>query len=386
MRTIIRFAGFMSFFFLGFLAVNYTIFYGTYTLFGVEPGLGFYTLLVIAAVSYPLAAMIERVVSNNYTRVFYTAASSWMGISFYVLTFMAVYWILSIFIKIPGEAAGTIIIVLSALLSGYSLINSSRIDIKHVKIPLKGLERQVKAVQLSDIHIGSIRNSEYLEEVVEKTNKLDPEVVFITGDMVDGSARLHTHTFNAINKLKAPVFFIMGNHETYEGLDEVLRVLNGVKMKILRDQKVEFNGIQIIGVEYSFERNHMKNVLSKVDLDPSKPSIVLYHTPTELETTADAGVGLQLSGHTHAGQMLPFNYLVRLMFRYMNGIYKYKDTYLYVSPGTGTWGPPMRLGSRCEITALDLEASKPKTNPKESLMKYKKINQWHSKKLLETQK
>ena len=130
----------------------------------------------------------------------------------------------------------------------------------------------------------------------------------------------------------------------------------------------------------------MKNVLSKDDLDPSKPPIVLYHTPTELEATADAGVGLQLSGHTHAGQMLPFNYLVRLMFRYMNGIYKYKDTYLYVSPGTGTWGPPMRLGSRCEITALDLEASKPKTNPKESLMKYKKINQWHSKKLLKTPK
>ncbi|UTB33633.1 MAG: metallophosphoesterase [Methanobacterium sp. ERen5] len=340
------------------MAVNYTIFYGTYTLFGVEPGLGFYTLLVIAAVSYPLAAMIERVVSNNYTRVFYTVASSWMGISFYVLTVMAVYWLLSIFIKIPGEVAGTIIIVLSALLSGYSLINSGHIDIKHVNIPLNGLERKVRAVQLSDIHIGSIRNSEYLEEVVEKTNKIDPELVLITGDMVDGSARLHTHTFNAINQLKAPVFFIMGNHETYEGLDEVLRVLRGVKMKILRDQMVEFNGIQIIGVEYSFERNHMKNVLSKVDIDQSKPSIVLYHTPTELEATADAGVGLQLSGHTHAGQMLPFNYLVRLMFRYMNGMYKYKDTYLYVSPGTGTWGPPMRLGSRCEITVLDLEASK----------------------------
>jgi predicted MPP superfamily phosphohydrolase len=376
----------MSVFFLGFLAVNYAIFYGTYALFGVEPGLGFYTLLVIAAVSYPLAAMIERVVSNDYTRIFYTAASSWMGISFYVLTFMAIYWIISIFIKIPGEVAGIIIIGLSAILSGYSLLNSGRIDIKNVKIPLTGLESEIRAVQLSDIHIGSIRNSEYLEKVVEKTNEINPEVVLITGDMVDGSARLHTHTFNAINQLKAPVFFIMGNHETYEGLDEVLRVLKDVKMKILRDQMVEFNGIQIIGVEYSFERNHMKNVLSKIGIDPSKPSIVLYHTPTELEATSDAGVGLQLSGHTHAGQMLPFNYLVRLMFKYMKGIYKYKDTYLYVSPGTGTWGPPMRLGSRCEITIVDLESSKPKTNPKERLMKYKKINQWHSKKLLETQK
>lgn len=355
MRTIIRFAGFMSVFFLGFLAVNYTIFYGTYALFGVEPGIGFYTLLIIAAVSYPLAAIIERLVSNNITRIFYTLASSWMGISFYVLTFMAFYWVVSFFIKIPGEMAGIILIGLSALLSGYSLLNSNSLRIKHVKIPLKGLKNGVKAVQLSDIHIGSIRNSGYLEKVVEKTNELNPEVVFITGDMVDGSARLHTHTFSAINKLEVPVFFIMGNHETYEGLDEVLKVLKGVNMEILRDQMVEFNGIQIIGVEYSFERNHMEKVLSKIKLDQNKPSIVLYHTPTELEATADAGVGLQLSGHTHAGQMLPFNYLVRLMFRYMSGIYKYKGTYLYVSPGTGTWGPPMRLGSRCEITVIDLE-------------------------------
>lgn len=357
MRTIIRFAGFMSVFFLGFLAVNYTIFYGTYALFGVEPGLGFYTLLVIAAVSYPLAAMIERVVSNNLTRIFYTLASAWMGISFYVLTFMAIYWIVSFFIKIPGEMAGIIIIGLSAILSGYSLLNSNYLEVKQVKIPLKGLKRGVKAVQLSDIHIGSIRNSGYLEKVVEKTNEIDPEVIFITGDMVDGSAKLHTHTFSAINKLKAPVFFIIGNHETYEGLDEVFRVLNHVDMKILRDQMVEFNGIQIIGVEYSFERNHMERVLSKINFDRDKPSIVLYHTPTELEAAAAAGVGLQLSGHTHAGQMLPFNYLVRLMFRYMNGIYKNKDTYLYVSPGTGTWGPPMRLGSRCEITIIDLDGA-----------------------------
>jgi uncharacterized protein len=358
MRTIIRFVGFMSVFFLGFLAVNYTIFYGTYVLFGVEPGLGFYTFLIIAAISYPLAAMIEKVVSNNFTRIFYTLASAWMGISFYLLTIMGIYWIVSFFIKIPGEMAGIIIITISAVLSGYSILNSNYIEVKELKIPLKGLKRGFKAVQLSDIHIGSIRNSGYLNKVVEKTNEIDPEVIFITGDMVDGSAKLHTHTFSAINKLKAPVFFIIGNHEAYEGLDEVFRVLNGVDMEILRDQMVEFNGIQIIGVEYSFERNHMETVLSKIKLDPDKPSIVLYHTPTELVASAEAGIGLQLSGHTHAGQMLPFNYLVRLMFRYMKGIYKYKDTYLYVSPGTGTWGPPMRLGSRCEITIIDLDVAK----------------------------
>jgi len=102
----------------------------------------------------------------------------------------------------------------------------------------------------------------------------------------------------------------------------------------------------------------MENVLSSLKIDMEKPSIMLYHLPREIKTVAKAGIGLQLSGHTHAGQMFPFNYLVRLMFKYMHGIYKYDGTYLHVSSGTGTWGPPMRLGSRCEITVIILKSGK----------------------------
>jgi uncharacterized protein len=355
MRTILRFAGFMSVFFIGFLIVNYFIFYGIANLFSITPGYIFYTLLIIAVISYPLSAMIERVVSNTATRIFYTGASAWMGVSFYLLTFIIIYSLISLLFKIPSEIAGIIIVTVTGILSIYSLINSLYLNINEIEIPLNHLKNDMKVVQLSDIHIGSIRNSSYIEKIVEKTNKIDPEIVFITGDMVDGSARLHTNTFNAINKLKAPVFFITGNHETYEGLDEVFRVLRNTNMKVLRDEMVECKDIQIIGVEYSFEPNHMANVLGKLNINIEKPSIILYHLPRELKTVAKAGIGLQLSGHTHAGQMFPFNYLVRLMFRYMHGIYKYDGTYLHVSPGTGTWGPPMRLGSRCEITVINLK-------------------------------
>jgi hypothetical protein len=358
MRTIIRFAGFMSVFFIGFLIVNYFIFYGIASLFSIKPGYIFYFLLIIAVISYPVAAMIERVVSNTATRIFYTGASAWMGISFYLLTFIIIYFLLSLVFKIPNEIAGIIIVAFTGILSAYSLINSLYLNINEIDIPLSHLKDDMKVVQLSDIHIGSIRNSSYLEKIVEKTNKIDPEIIFITGDMVDGSARLHTNTFNAINKLKAPVFFITGNHETYEGLDEVFRVLRNTHMMVLRDEMVECNGIQVIGVEYSFELNHMENVLSSLKIDMEKPSIMLYHLPREIKTVAKAGIGLQLSGHTHAGQMFPFNYLVRLMFKYMHGIYKYDGTYLHVSSGTGTWGPPMRLGSRCEITVIILKSGK----------------------------
>jgi uncharacterized protein len=359
MRTILRFAGFMSVFFLGFLAVNYFIFYGVAELFNIHPGYIFYSLLILAVISYPVAAMIERVISNTITRIFYTGASAWMGISFYLLTFIAIYWLLSLVFNIPKEIAGIIIISITSVLSIYSLLNILYLNVKEIEIPLNHLKQDMKVIQLSDIHIGSIRNSSYMERIVNKTNEINPEIVFITGDMVDGSARLHTNTFNSINKLNAPVFFITGNHETYEGLDEVFRVLRNTDMRILRDEMVECNGIQIIGVEYTFEYNHMEKVLSKLKINDEKPSIMLYHLPRELKTVANAGIGLQLSGHTHAGQMFPFNYLVRLMFPYMHGIYTYEGTYLYVSPGTGTWGPPMRLGSRCEITVINLKGDEP---------------------------
>src|SRR5664280_655038 len=116
MRTILRFAGFMSVFFFGFLAVNYCIFYGIAALFKIQPGYIFYLLLILAVISYPLAAIIERVVSNTYTRIFYTGASAWMGISFYLLTFIIIYSLLSLVFKIPGEIAGIVIVGLTGIL------------------------------------------------------------------------------------------------------------------------------------------------------------------------------------------------------------------------------------------------------------------------------
>ena len=360
MRRILQFASFLSFFFVGFLALNYFVFYGMAFLLGISQNIIFYILMFIAAASYPAATLIEKTVSNNLTRIFYAAASAWMGISFYLLFFLVIYGILSFFIKIPHETAGIIIGILTLALSIYSIVNSLFLDTKEINIPITGLNEDLKVVQLSDIHIGSIRNSGYMEKIVAETNKLKPDIVLITGDMVDGSARLHTHTFKAINDLNAPVFFVTGNHDFYEGLDEVFRVLKDIKIKMLRNEMVECCGLQIIGVNYSFEKDHLEKALSKLDINNEKPSVLLYHLPRGLKTVNEAGVDLQLSGHTHNGQMFPFNFLVKLMFPYMNGIYEYNGaqlkTFLYVSAGTGTWGPPMRLGSRCEITLINLRS------------------------------
>lgn len=356
MPRIIQYVMFISLFFAGFLVLNYYVFFGMYFLLDLPMTNGFYLIMLVAALSYPVSTIFERIMSNNITRIFYSAASAWMGISFYLLFLLIIYLALSFFVQMPRTTVGILIILLTALISGYSIYNSYLLKIKEIKIPIKGLHADLKVVHLSDIHIGSIRNSGYMRRIVNETNKLNPDVVFITGDVVDGSAKLHKHTFKDIDRLNSPVFFVTGNHELYEGIGEVFRVLGGTKLRILRNEVVEFNQIQVVGVEYSFERNHLKNTLKRLEIDKDKPSILLYHLPKGLKESNEAGIDLQLAGHTHNGQMIPFNFLVKLMFPYISGLYEYKGTKLYVSPGTGTWGPPMRLGSNCEITLIKLKA------------------------------
>jgi Predicted phosphohydrolases len=356
MRRIIQYAMFISLFFMGFLVLNYYVLYGMSFLLGLPVNNTFYAVLVVASISYPLATLIERIVSNDFTRIFYTLASAWMGISFYLLFMLIIYLLLSFFVPLPREGVGIVIIALTTIISAYSLYNSYLLKITEIEIPLKGLKQDIKAVHLSDIHIGSIRNSGYMERIVAETNRIDPDVVFITGDMVDGSARLHKHTFKAIDSLNAPAFFVTGNHEIYEGLEEVFRVLGGTKLKILQGEVVEFRGVQVIGVGYSHQGDHLKNTLSSIKIQDEKPSILLYHLPVGLEEVSAAGIDLQLSGHTHNGQMIPFNFLVKIMFPYISGFYEYNGTQLYVSQGTGTWGPPMRLGSRCELVVIQLKS------------------------------
>lgn len=348
---------FISLFFIGFLVLNYYLFFGLSFLLNLPRDIVFYIIMLIAAISYPLATIMERISSNIFTRIFYTAASAWMGISFYLLFFLIIYLVVSFFFQVPRKTAGVVMVLLTIIISAYAIYNSYILKVNKIKIPIKGLKEDLHLVQLSDIHIGSIRNSGYMERIVTETNKLDPDVVLITGDMVDGSARLHKHTFKAINRFKVPSFFVTGNHETYEGLGEVFRVLEGTNLRILMEEIVEFKGIHIIGVGYSFEKGHLNNSLSRLDIKTGKPSILLYHLPRELKSANEAGVDLQLSGHTHNGQIIPFNFLVKLMFPYISGLYEYKGTQLYVSQGTGTWGPPMRLGSNCEITSIILKAS-----------------------------
>jgi len=356
MNRIVQMAIFMSVFFFGFLALNYFIFSTMGALFDLS-SMTVYSLIFLFALSYPAASILERTISHVITRVFYAIASAWMGISFFIIILLLSYEVLNFIINIPSFTAGISIIVIASVISAYAIVNSLYFEIKEVKIYIANLKKDIRIVQLSDMHIGSIRNSGFIKKIVEKTNALNPDIVLITGDTADGSAKLHPYMFDAIDDLKCPVFLGIGNHDVYEGLENVIKVLKTTKINVLRDEIVEFEGLQIIGVDYSLERNYLKKILPQIEIDKFKPSILMYHVPTEVDVAAETGIDLQISGHTHKGQFFPFSILGRLVFPYFNGLYNYKGTQLYVTQGTGTWGPPMRLGSKNEITLINLKKS-----------------------------
>ena len=211
----------------------------------------------------------------------------------------------------------------------------------------------MRLVQLSDIHVGSV-GAGFLKRVVEKTNALGADAVLITGDLMDPRGSFELDGFSVLNEIKAPVFFVTGNHERYADLDRVGELLKKTKMRWLRNESVELEGLQIIGIDDGESKDQVAKRLDGIDFEPEKFSVLMYHRPDGFEAAAERGVGLMLAGHTHNGQIFPFNFVVRLYFKRLKGLFKHKGSYLYVCPGTGTWGPRMQLASAREIVLINL--------------------------------
>jgi predicted MPP superfamily phosphohydrolase len=211
---------------------------------------------------------------------------------------------------------------------------------------------------MSDLHLGTIKNEKFLKKISTKINNLNPDIVLITGDLIDGTAPLSDNIIKKIDKIKSPIYYVIGNHEIYDGLERIIKIISKTKIKPLRDKAISFKGLQIIGLDYlegvKLEDNLLETKLSRIKLNKNKPSILLYHSPLNINKLNDLGIDLQLAGHTHGGQIFPFHLLVRLAFRNYRGLHKFKRTTQYISEGTGTWGPTMRVLSSSEIALINL--------------------------------
>jgi len=263
----------------------------------------------------------------------------------------------------------------SGLLGAFSLWNGLRqVAVKPLTVMLNRLPKSLdglKIVQITDLHIGPIIGGEWLRQIVDKVNALKPDIIVVTGDLVDGSIERLGHLVAPIADLTAPlgVYFITGNHEYYHGVEPWCAHLAGLGLRVLRNERVsivagaERDSFDLAGVDdwssrrFSDQGPDLTKALA--GRDPDKALVLLAHQPAAIDEAAAHGVDLQLSGHTHGGQIWPFNYAVYLQQPYLEGLHRHRDTssQIYVSSGTGFWGPPMRFGTSSEITDITLRST-----------------------------
>ncbi|MEX3932027.1 metallophosphoesterase [Paraburkholderia phymatum] len=266
--------------------------------------------------------------------------------------------------------SATAVPLLALLSTAVGFVNARRrARVVSIDVPIDDLPRALDGftiVQISDIHVGPTIKRGYVDAIVDAVNRLKPDLIAVTGDVVDGSVeRLSEHT-RPLSRLSARhgAYLVTGNHEYYSGADAWIAEFQRLGLRVLLNEHVvvEHDGAQavIAGVtDYTaghFDPTHRSDPAAALEGAPGDVLIrvLLAHQPRTAEAAADAGFTLQLSGHTHGGQFFPWNFAVRLQQPFVAGLSRLDNLWVYTSRGTGYWGPPKRLGAPSEITRLRL--------------------------------
>ncbi|MSS75038.1 metallophosphoesterase [Candidatus Pacearchaeota archaeon] len=354
MKRSLQLLGVITVFVTIFFLFHYYVFSTFADLFGFSKNRGFYGLILACVVAYPLAAFFERKKSTLFTRSFYFLSCLWMGALFIGVWLVLLFQIVSVFIGFSPFLSGSILMVLDIGLVLFGFINARHVRLREVVLSSRKLRKSLRIVQLSDIHLGTINLAPFLEKLVVRTNRLNPDIVVITGDLVDGSAPVSSTMLQSLNDIRAPVFYVIGNHEIYDGLEGVLRILRKTKVRVLRNEIVKHAGIQIAGVDFYEGTQEVISHIKRLKFSKYFFTLLLNHAPTGFPEAVRQGVDLELSGHTHGGQLFPFTLFVRLTYRYVRGLHSLQGSHIFISQGVGTWGPPLRLGTSSEMTLVTL--------------------------------
>jgi predicted MPP superfamily phosphohydrolase len=329
-------------------------------------------VLFVLAFSFIAAALLSFRFYNPLVAVLYRFAAVWLGFLNYLflaacLTWLVWYvWLVSGLSTNPAATrpliAGAFAAV--AFLTGvYGMFNARRIRVRRIAISLPGLPESWhgrKAVLITDLHLGNINGVRFCRRIVALATGLHPDIVFIPGDLFDG-------TMANLDKLVAPfkeltppfgIYFSTGNHEEFAGKEHYVEAAARAGMKVLNNEKVTVDGLHVAGVPDGDSHSpiRLRATLEGLRLSPGEASILLNHVPSRLPIAERAGVSLQLSGHTHVGQLFPFNWLTRRVFgKFTHGLHHFGAMQVYTSSGAGTWGPPMRVGTHPEIVLFEFE-------------------------------
>ena len=373
--------------------------------------------LGVLSLTFVTASLLGWYFHNPVVRLYYVIAAVWLGLSSYLLWASLLCWIAWGFSALLhlGWALQRIADVLfsAALLSTiYGIANAAWLRVVRVNVQLPNLPPQWRgrtAALVTDTHLGHVRNGRFIRRVVRKLSALEPDIVFLAGDVYDGTAAdfeklaqpweqfisaaeqegyredaeapgkrgkneraSYSRYPSAANARKdygyeaavlegdpfLGVYYILGNHEEFYSHSEFLPPLMRAGVRLLNNEKIEIDGLQLVGVHYrdAINAESYREVLRSMRLDRDRPSILLLHAPVRLAVAEEEGISLQLSGHTHGGQFFPYNWVARRVWgKFIHGLQRLGNLQIFTSYGAGTWGPPLRVATRPELVLLRFE-------------------------------
>ncbi len=362
------------------IVVYFTFFYRS-QIFGVnlqKGGIAFVLILLIFSATFPI---LHSKFHLPYVLDFILAVS--LGAGFLLFVGAICYYIIVLFpfIFIPEHRFWDIapyikqlVFIVSILVIFFSIYKGTfeKIALVNQNIFIKNLKVPLKIVQISDLHINTLSTKRNIQNVINLANSQNADAIVLTGDIIDYRLQEIEDKVDLLKNLRARdgIYYILGNHEMFHSATNILNKLKTFGWTILNNASVSIKVndnrvLNVVGIpDYTSER-----FLSKYKIDLKKaifggfedlPTLLLSHQPkvtTDLKTlpSPEYKVDLVLSGHTHGGQIFPFNFLVKLQQPYVRGMHDFKDgEFIYISVGSGTWGPPMRLGSRSEVVVFNL--------------------------------
>ncbi|MGC1188303.1 MAG: metallophosphoesterase [Candidatus Acidiferrales bacterium] len=338
---------------------------------GREPLLALRIAMIVLSISFVSTSALAFRYSGGLIRAAYTIAAAWLGVLNYFVFAMCACWIVYGAVRLGGlhmapngMAIVAFVLFGAALAVGlYGIVNAAWTRVTRISVKLANLPpswRGRVAALVSDTHLGHVRNVGFMRRIVRMVARLKPDVVFITGDLYDGTKCDTARLAKPLADLNAPLgtYFITGNHEEFSDHGKYLNGVKSAGVRVLNDEKIVLDDLQVIGVMYpdSAHPEHFRSVLRGIGVDRERASVLLLHAPDRLAIAAEEGISLQLSGHTHGGQFLPWTWVTsRIYGKYVHGLQRLGELTIFTTWGAGTWGPPLRVGTKPEIVLITFE-------------------------------
>jgi len=360
----------------GFLCLAHWFIYHSFAVFqgnlGPVVAMALENAIFVLAFSFIAAALLSFSSSNWLVIAIYRIAAIWLGFLnffFFAACLSWLTWFALLLARLgpnplrfrPFIAA--VFFTLAALAGLYGLLNARWIRIRRVPVTLPNLSESWRgrtALVVSDLHLGHVNGIGFSRRIARMAARLNPDIILIPGDLFDGTKSDLDRLAAPFKELSPPfgIYFSTGNHEEFGHSERYSQALTRAGVRVLANDKVTVDGLQILGIPYR-DSTHLLRIhatLNAFRLNRGQASILLNHAPNRLPIVEQAGVSLQLSGHTHGGQLFPFTWLIRRVFgEFSYGLQRFGGLQVYTSSGAGTWGPPMRVGSNPEIVLLQFE-------------------------------